>query len=227
VSKFATTTYSNKKRIPLVEEGLISLTATVDDNGLVANSEGKKIVVAGTIVGGGFLSDPANKVAAANTAGTANLVCVGANNDITIINKTTGALKVELVDPAGNSQALKVQAVNDTIQVLLATSGAGAITSTGADVVALLNANPLTSTRLVASNKGTDTGVAAVTALAAVTIPAPAVIPEGVLLDDVDVTHGPHSGAVAVYGILDLNKLPAVPSAMAVAALAGRILFAK
>ena len=75
MSKFATTTYSNNKRITLVEEGLIALTATVDNAGLSADSEGKKIVVAGTIVGGGFLADPANKVAAANTAGTANGRC--------------------------------------------------------------------------------------------------------------------------------------------------------
>lgn len=227
MSKFATTTYSNKKRIPLVEEGLVALTATVNDAGLVADSEGKKIVVAGTIVGGGFIADPANKVAAANTAGTADLVCAGANNDITLVNKGLVALKVALIDPAANSQTLKLDISTDTIKVLLKTGAGGAIESTGAEVVALLNANPYTSELLVAANKGADTGAAVVTALAAVTIPAPTVIPDGVLLDDVDVTHGPHSGAVAVKGIMDLNKLPAVPSAMAVAALTGRILFAK
>lgn len=227
MSKFATTTYSNKKRIPLVEEGLVALTATVNDAGLVADSEGKKIVVAGTLVGGGFIADPANKVSAANTAGTADLVCAGANNDITLVNKGLVALKVALIDPAANSQTLKLDFSTDTIKVLLKTGAGGAIESTGAEVVALLNANPYTAELLVAANKGADTGAAVVTALAAVTLPAPTVVPEGVLLDDVDCTYGPKSGAVAVAGIMDLNKLPAVPSAMAVAALTGRILFAK
>ena len=227
MSKFVTTAYTNKKRIPLVEEGLVALTATVDDSGLVADSELKKIVVAGTIVGGGFLADPANKVSVANTAGTVDLVSTGANNDITITNKTTGALKIQLVDPSANSQTLGVAVTTDTIKVMLATSGAGAITSTGIDVIALLNANPVTQKLITAANKGTDTGAAVVTAVAAADIPAPTVIPEGVLLDDVDCTHGPKSGAIAIMGVMDLNKLPAVPSAMAVAALAGRILFAK
>lgn len=227
MSKFVTTTYSNQKRIPLVEGGLVSLPVTVNDANIAANSEGKKIVAAGTIVGGSVFADPANKVAAANTPGTVDLESTGANNDITITNKTTKAMKIQLVDPAGNSKPLFVQVINDTIQVSLATSGAGAITSTGAEVVALLNANPVTNELISAANKGTDTGAAAVTAVNATTIPAPTVVPEGVLLEDADVTNGPCGAAMAVMGILDLNKLAATPSAMAQKVLAGRIVFAK
>ncbi len=48
---------------------------------------------------------------------------------------------------------------------------------------------------------------------------------EGILLNDVDVTYGPASGAMLVHGFVALEKLPEEPDADAIAALAGRILF--
>jgi len=42
---------------------------------------------------------------------------------------------------------------------------------------------------------------------------------EGVLLNDVDVTYGPASGAMVIHGYIDTNKLPAAPAAEAVTAL--------
>ena len=136
-------------------------------------------------------------------------------------------LKVSLVDPAGNSKALALDLTTDIIKVSLATSAAGAITSTATEVDALLNANPITKEILVAANKGTDTGAGVVTAVAAVTIDGSAVkYPEGVLLSDVDVTYGPKAGAVIIRGIVDLAKLTVAPSAFAKKALAGRIVFA-
>lgn len=129
--KFVTTDYGNKKEILKFPDHYVALGVMVDDAGIAANSDGKKIVSAGTIVGGGVLADNTKKVSAKNTQGGA-----------------TG------------------------------TAGAG-------------------------------------------------VDAEGVLLNDVDVTYGPSSGAMIVHGFIDLDKLPTAPVADAVTALKGRILFLK
>jgi len=46
-----------------------------------------------------------------------------------------------------------------------------------------------------------------------------AVDAEGVLLNDVDVTHGPASGAMIIHGFINTNKVPEAPVADAVDAL--------
>ncbi|AKA68542.1 hypothetical protein [Clostridium scatologenes] len=131
MSKFVSTTYGNKKEILKFPDHYVTLGVTVDDTGITANSDGKKIVPAGTIVGGGVLSDSTKKVSAKNTQG-------------------------------------------------------GAAGSAGAGVDA-----------------------------------------EGVLLNDVDVTYGPASGAMIIHGFIALDKLPAAPVADSVTALKGRVLFLK
>lgn len=226
MSKFVTTTYANPAKIELVP-GSQCIAVTVDDDGISANGDGKKIVAAGTIVGGGVLTNPATQVKAANTPATTVLNSTNANSDILITNLTNKAVKIALVDPSANSASLKLDLTTDTIKVMLATSGAGAITSTAAEVIALINANPAINQVVVAANYSTQTGAGVVEALAAATIDgSAAVYPEGVLLHDVDVTHGPKSGPMMVFGIVDTGKLTTQPSDYAKKALAGRIVFA-
>lgn len=129
--KFVQTDYLSKKNILKFPGHVIAIAVTVDDTGIVANSEGKKIVPAGTNVGG---------VSASILADQTQIVCEK-NSD-----GTAGA--------------------------------AGA-----------------------------------------------AVDAEGVLLNDVDVTYGPASGAMIIHGFIDLGKLPEMPHANAVKAMAGRIVF--
>lgn len=112
MSKFTVTNYGNKKEILKFPDHYVALAVTVDDEGVTANTDGKKIVPAGTIVGGGFLED-------------------------------------------------------DTVYAVKS-NGVGA---------------------------------------------------EGVLLNDVDVTHGPAPGAVIVHGFIALDKLPEEPTSDAKAAL--------
>lgn len=57
MSKFKTTTYGNTKTILKFPDHYVNLAVTVSDEGVESNAEGKKIVPAGTIVGGGFLTD--------------------------------------------------------------------------------------------------------------------------------------------------------------------------
>lgn len=57
MSKFQTTSYGNTKGILKFPDHYVNIAVTVSDAGVTANAEGKKIVPAGTIVGGGFLAD--------------------------------------------------------------------------------------------------------------------------------------------------------------------------
>lgn len=241
MSKFVTTTYGNKKDILKFPDHYVALAVTVDDTDIVANADGKKIVLAGTPVGGvsaPTLTDASQMVQKKNTApvkASATLDCTNANADITItavVPGTTGnaisvelvnpgvvtqalevdlvnnkvvvnlgttyvpavpavlamnsgdangditftavnagtagnAIKVLLLDPAGNDKVLGVDLIGDTVEVSLATSGAGAITSTAAQVVAAVNASLEAKSLVVASNTGESTGASVVTAVAA------------------------------------------------------------
>lgn len=68
MSKFVKTQYGNKYEILKYPKHYIAVAVTVDDTGIVANADGKKIVPAGTIVGGGVLADPTQKVSEKNDA---------------------------------------------------------------------------------------------------------------------------------------------------------------
>ncbi|QVY60940.1 hypothetical protein [Cytobacillus gottheilii] len=57
MSKFVQTSYTNKKEILKFPDHYVNVAVTVSDAGVSANEDGKKIVPAGTILGGGFLAD--------------------------------------------------------------------------------------------------------------------------------------------------------------------------
>lgn len=61
MSKFVTSSYTNKKEILKFPDHYVNVAVTVSDEGVTANQEGKKIVPAGTILGGGVLADPSKK----------------------------------------------------------------------------------------------------------------------------------------------------------------------
>jgi len=119
MSFYAETEYSNTKQILLCDHK-VAINVLVSDDGVVANSDGKKIVPAGTIVGG-------------------STVPVLTNRGEPVAKKNTQA----------------------------------------------------------------EDGAAA----------------EGVLLYDVDVTHGPATGSMIIHGFVLLDRLPEAPCADAIAAL--------
>ena len=69
MSKFVETTYTNKKEILKFPDHYVNLAITVSDAGITVNSDGKKIVPAGTILGGGFLLDESVEAVKTNGAG--------------------------------------------------------------------------------------------------------------------------------------------------------------
>lgn len=130
--KFTKTSYGSSKEI-LATSRFEALGVTVSDTGIAAGADGKKIVPAGTIIGG---------------IGQSAL----SNDKVSVEEKNTGSIL------------------------------------TGA------------------SNAAVDA--------------------EGVLLHDVDVTHGPSVGTMVIRGEIDLGKIEA-PAEEAIEALNSRILFIK
>ena len=68
MSKFVQTTYTNKKEILKFPDHYVNVAVTVSDAGVTAVN-GKKIVPAGTILGGGFLADESVPAVKTNDAG--------------------------------------------------------------------------------------------------------------------------------------------------------------
>lgn len=238
MSKFVETSYLNKKEILKFPDHYVALAVTVDDTGIVTNADGKKIVLAGTPVGGvsaPVLTDATQKVQKKNTAPTAPvkasviLDCTNDNADIVITAVEAGivgnGIKVQLKDPSGNSKALTVDLVDDVIVVSLATGETGVITSTAAQIIAAINASLEARALVVAANATSSDGSGVVNAITATALAggsagsAGASGAEGLLLNDVDVTYGPAPGAMLIHGFVDLNKLPEDPTAEVVAAL--------
>lgn len=68
MSKFIQTDYGNKKTILKFPDHYVNLAITVDDTGVVADASGRKIVPAGTVLGGGILADSTKLAIKANDA---------------------------------------------------------------------------------------------------------------------------------------------------------------
>jgi len=232
MSFYAETTYSNTKQILLCDHK-VAINVLVSDSGIVANSEGKKIVPAGTIVGGStkpVLTNRGEPVAKKNTQAVfAKLeldnASPDANSKVTITAKEAGvagdSIKVEFLDPGDTSQALSVSIVGDTIVVSLATGANSVITSTAAQVATAINEHLLANKLVLAEASGDGSTVVEAHAATALSggSDGTGYLAEGVLLYDVDVTHGANTGAMLIHGFVLLERLPETPCADAIAAL--------
>lgn len=97
------------------------------------------------------------------TAATLTTNMTNALADVTLTAVKTGtdgnSINVVYVDPAANDQPLTVSVFVYDITVTLATGEAGAITSTGAEVAAAINAHPEASALVTASDEGDGSGI--------------------------------------------------------------------
>ena len=222
--KFTTTSYTNpQKSILKFPESGIAVPVTMDDYGLSADSEGKKIVPAGTIVGGGTLTNASTKVKT-HAPATLTTALAGENNDMVFTAKENRTIKVAYINPLGNNQALSVSVTVDTINVSLKTGSGGAIESTAAEIKAAIEAHYQANELVSVAHATGNSGAGVVIALTATEL-ANGVSAEGVLLNDVDCTYGDAAGAMLIRGEVDTAKLPTSPSTQAQRSLAGRILF--
>ena len=237
LSKFVQTDYLNKKEILKFPDHYVALAVMVDDSGVSADADGKKIVPAGTNVGGKdapVLENLDQPVVDKNTPPAK------ATKDFAVAEDDGGGdinLTLTAVAPgtAGNSITLtmssssaasddKVEvAVTGTDIVVKPVVNEGTVTSTIGDVVNAINANADAKALVVAS---ADEDVLDEVITKNITETALAggsdgdvTDAEGILLNDVDVTYGPAPGAMLIHGFVDLNKLPEVPAFGAAAAL--------
>ena len=239
LSKFVQTDYLNKKEILKFPDHYVALAVMVDDSGVSADADGKKIVPAGTIVGGKDapvlenLDQPVvNKntppakatknfaVAQDNDSEDINLTLTAVepgaagNNISLLINKTTGAA-------AGD--AVEVEVTGTDIVVKPVVGDNDAVTSTIGDVVNAINADADAKALVVASAPD-DVLTTVITKDVPKTFLAggsdgTVTDAEGILLNDVDVTYGPAPGAMLIHGFVAVDKLPEVPAFGAAAAL--------
>jgi len=93
--KFKQTSYTNKKEFLKFPDHYVNLAITVSDVGVAANAEGKKIVPAGTILGGGVLEDDTiDAVKATTTNGVSNAEGLLFNDTDVTYGPAPGALLI-------------------------------------------------------------------------------------------------------------------------------------
>jgi hypothetical protein len=202
-----TTTYGGDVNI-LASAQARYVNVTLDETNVAAAGSGLKSVPAGTIIGkngGTGLYD----VWVPATAAHLHTGVVGNNNAIKWTAKqghpfsrrgTLGhAVKVSLIDPAGNNQPLEVRIINDEVRVMLATGAGGAITSTAAEVIAAAN-GAIDNIFVSAANDGASTGAAAVVAAAAAPLAEGVddnVAPSLILVEQCDMSSFSESGGLS------------------------------
>ena len=237
MSKFVETEYLNKKEILKFPDHYVALAVMVSDEGVDPNEDGKKIVPAGTIVGGKdapVLENLDQPVVDKNTPPAK------ATKDFAVAQDSGGGninLTLTAVAPgtAGNSITLTMSsqtaAAGDEVEVVVTGTDIvvkpvvdnGTVTSTIGDVVNAINANA-DAKALVVASADEDVLDKVITKNVAKTNLAggsdgTVTGAEGILLNDVDVTYGPAPGAMLIHGFVAVDKLPEVPASGAAAAL--------
>ena len=92
--KFVQTDFGNNKGILKFPDHYVNLAITVNDTGVVANAEGKKIVPAGTILGGVLADDTNLAVKATTTADVSDAEGVLFNDTDVTYGPASGALLI-------------------------------------------------------------------------------------------------------------------------------------
>lgn len=104
------------------------------------------------------------------TAATLSTNLTGTNNDLVFTAVPSGAagnsVTIAYIDPSGNDEELSIEVTGTDIVVNLATGGAGAITSTAAQILAAIEDNEDAAALVTVANKSSNNGTGVVTALA-------------------------------------------------------------
>ena len=239
-NRIKTKSYINVNQILFNTEPQVSVGVLVSNSGVNADSEGKKIVKAGTPMAGSLEArGTAFTVAETTDSGTKGVYTVqittaaAAGDKITIegtayecaATEDIGAKKFAGANAAAQvTSLLKMVSCDDF--VVSATSGA-------TDKITFTQKVAETGNSPSASVTQTTDGTMAITSATVTegstgTVSSDAV---GVLLHDVDVTAGNENGTVLIFGFVDLNKIDtetlAKIDAVTKAALKGGVTFLK
>lgn len=193
----------------------------IDDTGVAADAKGRKIVPAGTFLGGFFErpNEAAIKIGVSSVKASYKTSFSGGDNNVCFVSKLLGAegnaISIAYVDPGINNAELSIVTAGKAITVHLETNGAGAIVSKAKDIADAVNADALANDLVYAKVIG-STGNGVVTALAQTNLASGKDgangTPDGVLRHAVDVTHGEATGTAVIAGFIDLDRLPDVPT---------------
>lgn len=239
MAKFVETEYGSTKEILKFPDHYVGLAVMVDDDVAADPATGKKIVKKGTLVGGKTksvldnLDEPVSDkyvlpIAAKKTFGTP-----GQNSAITLTAVTPGvagnSISLTITDPAQASKQLAVSvggSGNKDITVSLGTDGTGAENSTAEEVAEAINTHTTAKTLVVATAHGDGEGVVAASAKTNLEDGADSSVTgvEGVLMNDVDVTHGDNSGTMLIHAYIATDKLPYGANNADAASKAGAVL---
>ncbi len=219
------------KDILLTMDDYSAITVSVSATGVVAGSDGRKIVKAGTIIGG-VLADPKNSQAvAADGAEVAAEGILYHDVDVTSGDSVGTMIVRGIVDtaklPAAPTEAQKAQ-----LKQIVFFGGEASDSVAGIDF--LLSKGDYTTVPIKVSATGVEANAAGKKIVSAGTVlgaalandngavaastaatdnsnnPTPA---EGILLYDVDVTDGKADGVLLVRGVVDASELGAAVNA--------------
>lgn len=215
--------YGFQKNILKYTENCVSIAVTVDDTDVQADAYGKKIIPAGTFVGGGILENPnkiATKVKFTNEQASVTTTLSEANTNLKFTAVPLGVqgngISITYTKPSSNDSALQVNVSNTDIEVSLATNSSGAVTTTANDILTAVNADSIANELILVSLAANSTGVGVVSAMAKKSLSGGGTTATGtaeaVLLNDVDVTYKAEPVAAVIAGVINLNKLPNVPT---------------
>lgn len=181
-----TETGATRKTILVDELNSTAFSCMVANTGISADSDGKKIVKAGTPLVGSLEARSVAFVKNTNpTAASANATVVGTGVTAATVNAATFSTKVSAV--SGTYEFIASVADDTTTWEL--------------------NGNTVTLTQYGITPTGTAIdGDKIIVAFVAATS---GTTPVGILLHDVDVTSGTKNAQIVVFGFIDLNKLDA------------------
>lgn len=135
---------------------------------IIESATGARSIVPASLAVIGLLATAPN--ATPDVKASAAIGVVANNNALTITSKKAGTLgndtTITLVNPLANNAALAVEVDGDAITVNLATSGAGAITTTAALLKAAIEADADANALVTVAATGASTSAGVVTALA-------------------------------------------------------------
>lgn len=223
----ANTAYSQYEEIGLTPDILLYTTnyaarpVIVDDSGIELDEKGRRIVPAGTVLGG-FMEKPndvAEKVIIGGQKADLSTLFTDKDSNVTFRAKQGGPdgnkIKVSFVAAQAN-QVLGINVSGTTITVILATDASKVSTTTAQEIIDLIAndtaASALVDVKLSRQSRGTGyTEPFGPTALSGGAEEAPGKA-EGMLRHPVDVTNGVATGTAVIAGFIDLDMLPEEPS---------------
>lgn len=215
--------YGAPKDILFLLNDYSAIAVNVDDANVVAGSDGKKIVPAGTIMGGGVFDDLTASAVPADGIGVAAEGILLHDVDVTD-GDTLGTLLVRGIVDEAKLDVKPTLAQKEQLKQIIFVNG-----GSSADAVAFLMSKSFTAVNIKVSNTGVSANAAGKKIVSAGTVlggaladpttgavaastaatdnsnnPTPA---EGILLYDVDVTDGAAPGVLLVQGVVDEAKL--------------------